>query len=56
MGADILSQLCTWVDAAYGAHSDLNIHTGGCLFLDMGWYIAIPASRKRTQKVQPGTK
>ena len=31
MGADSLSQLCTWVDAAYGVHPDLKIHTGGCI-------------------------
>ena len=30
-GADILSQLCTWVDTAYVVHPDLKIHTGGCV-------------------------
>ena len=29
MGADNLSQLSTWVDAAYWVHPDLNIHTYG---------------------------
>ena len=28
MGADSLSQLCTWVDSAYGVHPDLKSHTG----------------------------
>ena len=32
MGADSLSQFCTWVDAAYGVHPDLKIHTGGCMY------------------------
>ena len=31
MGADSLSQLRTQVDAAYGVHPDLKIHTGGCM-------------------------
>ena len=31
MGAYILSQLCTWVDATYGVHPDLKIHTGGSM-------------------------
>ena len=29
MGTDNLSQIYTWVDAAYGVRPDLNIHTGG---------------------------
>ena len=33
MGADILSQLCTWVNAAYGVCPDLKIQNGGCMFL-----------------------
>ena len=31
MGEDSLSQLCTWVDDAYGVHPDLKIHTGSCV-------------------------
>ena len=31
MGVDRLSQLYTWVDAAYGLNPDLKIHTGGCM-------------------------
>ena len=31
MGADRLSQLCTWFDSAYGLHPDLKSHTGGCM-------------------------
>ena len=31
MGAAIISQLCTWVDAAHGLHPDLKIHTGDCV-------------------------
>ena len=36
MGADSLSQLCTWVNAAYGVHPDLKIHTGGCMTFGYG--------------------
>ena len=28
MGADNLSQLCTWFDAAYGVHPDMKSNTG----------------------------
>ena len=31
MGADSLSQFCTWVDAAYGVHPNLKIHTDVCI-------------------------
>ena len=31
MGEDSLSQFCAWVDAAYGVHPNLKIHTGGCM-------------------------
>ena len=31
MGSDSLIQLCTWVDAAYGVHPYLKIHTVGCM-------------------------
>ena len=36
MGEDSLSQLCTWVDAAYGVHPDLKSHTGGCMSFGYG--------------------
>ena len=35
MVSDILIHLCTWVDAAYGVHPDLKIHTGG--FISFGY-------------------
>ena len=31
MGEDSLSQLCRWVDAAYGVHPGLKIHTNSCI-------------------------
>ena len=31
MVSDILRQLCTWVNAAYGVHPELKSHTGGCM-------------------------
>ena len=35
-GADILSKLCTWVDAPYGLRSDHKNHTGGCMLFGYG--------------------
>ena len=35
-GADMLSKLCTWVDAPDGVRSDLNNHTGGCILFGYG--------------------
>ena len=31
VGVYSLSQLFTWVDAAYGVHPDLKSHIGGCM-------------------------
>ena len=31
MGEYSLIQFCTWVNAAYGVHPDLNNHNGGCI-------------------------
>ena len=31
MGKDGLRQICTWIDATYGLHHDLKIHTSGCM-------------------------
>ena len=36
MGVYSLIQLCTKVDAAYGVHPDLKIHTGGCMSFGYG--------------------
>ena len=36
MGADILSQFCICVDAAYGVHLDLKSHTVGCTYFGYG--------------------
>ena len=36
MGAAILSQFCTWVDATHGVHPDLKIHTGDCVSFGYG--------------------
>jgi len=36
MGADSLSVMRTWVDAAYGVHDDFKSHTGGVVSLGCG--------------------
>ena len=36
MGAYSISQLCTWVNVAYGAHPELKIHTRGCMYFLYG--------------------
>ena len=36
MRSDNLSQLCTWVYAAYGVHPDMKIHTGGGMSFGYG--------------------
>jgi len=33
LGADSLSVIHTWADAAYGVHSDMKSHTGGTFSL-----------------------
>ena len=54
MGADRLSQLCTWVDAAYGVHPDLKIHTGGCVSFVYG--IVHCKSSKKDIKTKSSTE
>ena len=36
MVSDSLSQLCTWVDSAYGVNPDLKFHTDGCMSFGYG--------------------
>ena len=36
MGADSLSHLCTWVDAAYGVRPDFKSRTDGCMYFWCG--------------------
>ena len=36
LGADCLTMLKTWVDAAYGVHQDMKSHTGGVMSLGRG--------------------
>ena len=47
MGAEILRQLCTWVDAAYGVNPDLKIYTGGCMYFGQG----VVHCKSGTQKI-----
>ena len=51
MGAESLSQLCTWVDSAYGVHPELKSTLTAACLLDTGWYIVSPASKNQTKKV-----
>ena len=54
MGADSLSQLCTRVDAAYGVHPDLKIHTGGCM--SFGYKMVHCQSRKQKLNTKNSTE
>ena len=54
MGADSISQLCTWFDAAYGVHPDLKIHTGGCI--SFGYGMVHCNSRKKKLNTKSSTK
>ena len=36
IGADSLTKLMTWVDAAYGVHRDMKSHTGGAMSFGRG--------------------
>ena len=54
MGADRLSQLCTWVDTAYGVHPDLKIHTGGCV--SFGYGMVHCKSSKKNIKTKSSTE
>ena len=44
MGADSLSQLCTWVNATSGVRHDLKPALAAECHLDMGCYIKSPSS------------
>ena len=50
MVADSLIQLYTWFDAAYGLHTDLKIHTGGCMSFGYGMVYCKSSKHKLNTK------
>ena len=56
MVADSLRQLCIWVDAAYGVHSDLKSHTGRCTSFVYRMLHGNSIKQTLNTKVQPRPK
>ena len=56
MGADNLSQLCTWVDAAYVLQPDVNSHTGGGVAFGYGLVHFKSSKQKLNMKVYNKSK
>ena len=54
MGAAILSQFCTWVDATHGVQPDLKIHTGDCV--SFGYSTVHCKSSKQKLNTKSSTK
>jgi len=50
IGADSLSVIHTWADAAYGVHSDMKSHTGGTLSLGRGTIMCKSTKQKLNTK------
>ena len=54
LGADCLTKLMTWVDAAYGVHHDMKSHTGGVMSL--GWGTVMCKSTKQKLNTKSSTE
>ena len=54
MGAENLSQLCLWVDAAYGVHPNMKSHTGGGILC--GYGLVHCKSRKQKLNTKSSTE
>ena len=54
LGADCLTKLMTWVDAAYGVHHDMKSHTGGAMSL--GWGTVMCKSTKQKLNTKSSTE
>jgi hypothetical protein len=54
LGADSLTKLMTWVDAAYGVHHDMKSHTGGAMSL--GWGTVMCKSTKQKLNTKSSTE
>jgi hypothetical protein len=50
LGADCLTVLKTWVDAAYGVHQDMKSHTGGVMSLGRGAIMCKSTKQKLNTK------
>ena len=50
IGADSLTRLMTWVDAAYGVHRDMKSHTGGAMSLGRGAIMCKSSKQKLNTK------
>ena len=50
LGADCLTILKTWVDAAYGVHPDMKSHTGGAMSLGRGVIMSKSTKQKLNTK------
>jgi len=50
MGADSLSIIKTWADAAYGVHDDMRSHTGGTMSLGRGTIMSKSTKQKLNTK------
>jgi hypothetical protein len=50
VGADALTTMYTWVDAAYGVHSDMKSHTGGVISFGTGAVITKSSKQKLNTK------
>ena len=56
VGADNLSQIFTWVDAAYGVHPYLKSHTGGGMSFGYGILHCRSSKQKYNTKIYIKTK
>jgi hypothetical protein len=54
LGADGMTKMMTWVDAAYAVHPDMKSHTGGCA--SMGRGVFMPKSTKQKLNTKSSTE
>jgi hypothetical protein len=54
LGADGMTKMMTWVDAAYAVHPDMKSHTGGCV--SMGRGVFMPKSTKQKLNTKSSTE
>jgi hypothetical protein len=50
LGADCMTTMRTWVDAAYGVHSDMKSHTGGVMSFGIGAVMCKSSKQKLNTK------
>jgi Reverse transcriptase (RNA-dependent DNA polymerase) len=54
IGADDLSSMVSWVDAAFAVHMDMKSHTGGAI--SFGWGVVLPRSTKQKLNTKSSTE